>query len=92
MSITIRAGLVGLLAATTLVACGKKPEQAASTGTAQAPPLKAHSWMTGFFPYKDPKLAFVVFVEHGGSGGITGAKLVKQMLEIWRDLHVSPVA
>jgi putrescine transport system substrate-binding protein len=37
MSITIRAGLVGLLAATALVACGKKPDQAASTGTAQAP-------------------------------------------------------
>jgi hypothetical protein len=28
MSISIRAGLVGLVAAATLVACGKKPEQA----------------------------------------------------------------
>jgi penicillin-binding protein 2 len=65
---------------------------AGKTGTAQAPPLKSHSWMTGFFPYKDPKIAFVVFVEHGGSGGVTGAKLVKQMLETWRDLHASPVA
>lgn len=65
---------------------------AGKTGTAQAPPLKAHSWMTGFFPYKNPKLAFVVFVEHGGSGGVTGARLVKQMLETWRDLHASPVA
>jgi penicillin-binding protein 2 len=65
---------------------------AGKTGTAQAPPLKAHSWMTGFFPYKDPKLAFVVFVEHGGSGGITSARLVKQMLEIWKDLHAAPVA
>jgi len=37
MSISIRAALVGLLAAATLVACGKKPEQAASTDTAQAP-------------------------------------------------------
>ena len=41
---------------------------AGKTGTAQAPPNKAHSWMTGFFPYKDPKLAFVVFVEHGEIG------------------------
>ncbi|MFH1800556.1 MAG: penicillin-binding protein 2 [Candidatus Omnitrophota bacterium] len=65
---------------------------AGKTGTAQAPPQKAHSWMTGFFPYKKPKIAFVVFVEHGGSGGITSARLVKQMLEAWRDLHVAPVA
>jgi putrescine transport system substrate-binding protein len=36
MSISTRAALVGLLAATTLVACGKKPEPAASTETAQA--------------------------------------------------------
>lgn len=65
---------------------------AGKTGTAQAPPLKAHSWMTGFFPYKDPKIAFVVFVEHGGSGGITSARLVKQVIETWRDLNVAPVA
>jgi len=65
---------------------------AGKTGTAQAPPQKAHSWMTGFFPYKNPKIAFVVFVEHGGSGGITSARLVKQMLEMWRDLNAAPVA
>lgn len=65
---------------------------AGKTGTAQAPPEKAHSWMTGFFPYKDPKIAFVVFVEHGGSGGITSARLVKQMLEAWKDLHAAPAA
>jgi len=63
---------------------------AGKTGTAQAPPLKAHSWMTGFFPYKKPKLAFVVFVEHGGSGGITSARIVKQMLETWNGLHATP--
>ncbi len=41
MSISIRAGLVGLIAATTLVACGKKPEPAASTDAAQAPAAPA---------------------------------------------------
>lgn len=65
---------------------------AGKTGTAQAPPQKAHSWMTGFFPYKNPKIAFVVFVEHGGSGGITSARLVKQILETWRQLNATPVA
>ena len=41
MSISIRAGLVGLIAATALVACGKKPEQAASTDAAPAPAAPA---------------------------------------------------
>jgi len=41
MSISIRAGLVGLVAAATLVACGKKPEQAVSTDAAQAPAAPA---------------------------------------------------
>jgi putrescine transport system substrate-binding protein len=41
MSISIRAGLVGLVAATTLVACGKKPEQAAPAESAQAPAAPA---------------------------------------------------
>jgi putrescine transport system substrate-binding protein len=41
MSISIRAGLVGLVAAATLVACGKKPEQTAPTETAQAPAAPA---------------------------------------------------
>jgi len=41
MSISIRAGLVGLVAAATLVACGKKPEQAAPAESAQAPAAAA---------------------------------------------------
>lgn len=57
---------------------------AAKTGTAQVPPKKAHGWMTGYFPYDKPKIAFVVFVEHGGSGGISGAYVAKSMLQAWR--------
>lgn len=60
---------------------------AGKTGTAQAPPLDAHAWMTGFFPYHDPEIAFVVLVEHGGSGGITAARIVRRAIRIWRDLN-----
>lgn len=67
-------------------------KMAAKTGTAQAPPLNSHAWMTGFFPYEDPQVAFTVFVEHGGSGGIAGAKVVKGMLENWRELYAQKVA
>lgn len=65
---------------------------AAKTGTAQVLPRKAHSWMAGFFPYENPEIAFVVFVEHGGPGGITSAKIVKEMLKLWGERHAFPVA
>ena len=65
---------------------------AGKTGTAQAPPHEPHAWMTGFFPYNDTQIAFVLFVEHGGSGGITAARLVKQALQIWKETYGPPVA
>lgn len=65
---------------------------AGKTGTAQAPPREPHAWMTGFFPYHDPQIAFVMFVEHGGSGGITAARLVKQALQIWKELYEPTLA
>ncbi len=60
---------------------------AAKTGTAQNPPKKAHAWFTGFFPYEDPEIALVVFVEHGGSGGLVAAKAAKRVLSIWHKFY-----
>ena len=60
---------------------------AAKTGTAQTPPDKPHAWFTGFFPYEDPKYGIVVFVEHGGSGGLVAATIAKHVLSIWRKLY-----
>lgn len=67
-------------------------EIAAKTGTAQAPPKNSHAWMTGFFPYENPRVAFVVFVEHGGSGGVASAGIVKGMLQKWQGDYVQEVA
>lgn len=67
-------------------------EMAAKTGTAQAPPKNSHAWMTGFFPYDHPRVSFVVFVEHGGSGGIASAGIVKGMLQKWQETYVQKVA
>ncbi|MFZ5803208.1 MAG: penicillin-binding protein 2 [Candidatus Omnitrophota bacterium] len=66
-------------------------KMAAKTGTAQVPPKTAHSWMTGFFPYHDPEIAFVAFVEHGGSGGVTAGKIVKEMVKIYREIYETPL-
>ncbi len=60
---------------------------AAKTGTAQAPPGESHAWFGGFFPYEDPKIAIVVFVERGQSGGIAGSRIAKQVVRIWNELY-----
>ncbi len=64
---------------------------AGKTGTAQAPPRQPHAWMTGFFPYRDPQIAFVVMIEHGGSGGINATRVVKRALKIWKELDAPQV-
>lgn len=40
-------------------------------------PKVAHSWVGGFVPADDPTLAFAVYVEYGGSGGIGAASVVR---------------
>ncbi len=60
---------------------------AAKTGTAQAPPKEPHAWITGFFPYQNPQIAFVVMIEHGGSGGINAARVAKQAINIWNEMQ-----
>lgn len=42
---------------------------AGKTGTAETPRGRdyTHSWFMGFSPYEDPEVAFVVFIEYGGS-------------------------
>lgn len=60
---------------------------AAKTGTAQAPPGEAHAWFGGFFPFDDPQIGFVVFVERGKSGGFTAAQIAKKAAYVWNDLY-----
>lgn len=53
--------------------CGK-------TGTAQ-PGTKGdtHAWFCGYMPSKDPKISFVLFLEHGGKGGAEPARMARLM-------------
>ena len=43
--------------------------------------LKDHAWFVDFYPYKKPKYAVSVFVEHGESGGRVAAPIVKSIIE-----------
>jgi cell division protein FtsI/penicillin-binding protein 2 len=53
---------------------------AGKTGSAQAPPGLAHGWFAGFFPYKNPKYAICVFLEHAGAG-YASCVVTKQIID-----------
>ena len=60
----------------------------AKTGTSQpGGGLKTHAWFTGFAPSEAPQISFVVFLEHGGSGGATAAMIAKKAMEFWYKNH-----
>ena len=50
---------------------------AGKTGTAQNPHGRTHAWFCGFAPYSDPKVCLVVFLEHGGKGGLEPAEIAR---------------
>ena len=51
------------------------------TGTAQNPNGISHAWFVGFAPFEDPKISIVVFLEHGGKGGLEPARFAKKIIE-----------
>jgi len=53
-------------------------EIAAKSGTAELGVSKSNvnSWITGFWPYKNPKYAFVIALEHGSVHNLIGAVAV----------------
>ncbi|MBI4358022.1 MAG: penicillin-binding protein 2 [Candidatus Omnitrophica bacterium] len=65
---------------------------AAKTGTAQAPPGEPHAWFGGFFPFQNPEIAFVVFVERGKSGGFAAAQVGKKLVSLYHELRSPSVS
>ncbi|MFC1667610.1 penicillin-binding protein 2 [Candidatus Omnitrophota bacterium] len=54
------------------------------TGTAQVGAgLRTHAWFAGFSPSEKPEISFVIFLEHGGSGGDDAALIAKKAAEYW---------
>lgn len=45
--------------------------------------IRDHGWFVGWAPYRQPTIAFAVFVEHGGHGGVEAAPIVRQVLEVY---------
>lgn len=79
------AGTAGRLKASPFKIAGK-------TGTAQVvgydskvrgERAKDHAWFVAYAPYDDPKIAMVVFVEHGGHGGSDAAPVAKAVIDTY---------
>ncbi len=60
-------------------------EVAAKTGTAELGVSKANvnSWTTGFFPYDNPKYAFVIVMERGKRTNLIGGVVVSRSFFDW---------
>jgi penicillin-binding protein 2 len=46
-----------------------------------------HALFVAFAPYKNPRYAISVLIEHGGSGGKVAAPLAKKVIKIVIDRH-----
>ncbi len=64
-------------------------EVAAKTGTAQIGANKdeVNSWVAGFWPYKNPKYAFVIVMERASRGNQFGAVLVMKEFFDWVNIY-----
>lgn len=62
---------------------------AAKTGTAELGVTKdnVNSWTTGFFPYDNPRYAFVVVMEKGSSHNVIGGVAVSRKLFDWMAIY-----
>ena len=79
-------------------------EVAGKTGTAQVyrggrvgkddPPLPYervdHAWFVGYAPAAKPRIAFAVFVEHGGHGGSVAAPVAMEIVDNYFDSVLPP--
>jgi len=64
---------------------------AAKTGTAELGVSKddVNSWTTGFFPYENPKYAFVVVMEKGSRNNLVGGIGVSRQFFDWMRIYAS---
>ena len=59
-------------------------EIAAKTGTAEVGGTNTvHSWSIGFFPYENPRVAFVILMEGGPRQNTVGATYVATQVIRW---------
>jgi len=63
---------------------------AGKTGTAEVSGRIDHAWFAGFAPADQPRVAFVVVLEHGGAGGRDAGPIAKELIQTMLDLDLLP--
>jgi len=66
---------------------------AGKSGTAQAPGAndKPFAWFTAYAPADNPQIAVTVMLENAGEGSVVAAPLVRQIIESYFGLPISPL-
>ena len=66
---------------------------AGKTGTAEVgtPDTEPHSWFAAYAPAGSPEIAIVAIVENVGEGSAVAAPLVRQVIEAYHGLPLSPL-
>lgn len=59
---------------------------AGKTGTSQVPHGEPHAWFCGYAPADSPRVGLVVFLEHGGKGGLQAARLAGHLLAYLKEM------
>ncbi len=54
---------------------------AGKTGTAQTSSEVPHGWFGGFYPFEQPRIVVLVFLEYGGSGGERPALIAREIIK-----------
>jgi penicillin-binding protein 2 len=63
------------------------PQVAGKTGTAETGGEQAdHAWFAGYVPADEPRFAFVVVLEHGGSGATVAGSIARDLVLRMRQL------
>ncbi|MBN1872230.1 MAG: penicillin-binding protein 2 [Candidatus Omnitrophica bacterium] len=60
---------------------------AGKTGTAQTGAASTHAWFAGFAPNDKPRIAIVIFVEHGGKGGSIPCEIASKIFTKLKELE-----
>jgi len=53
---------------------------------------KDHAWFMGYAPYKHPKIAIAVFIEHGGHGGGSAGPVAAAVIDALADKEAAATA
>lgn len=64
---------------------------AGKTGTAEVGGGRSdHAWFAGYVPADEPRYAFAIVIEHGGSGGRTAGPVARAVVERMIELEMLP--